>query len=93
MIKKQLGEMVTFTYIPIRVSEGNNKTWRKVESERTAMYIGKRTIYDGRMKWTNNRDDPAFDYEYFQPQGHFTVWLVVKNDRTKPFYVYPLGDE
>ena len=87
MARKQLGEMITYTHIPVRVSKGLNRTWRKTDCEGTAMYIGYRYIYDGYIQ----RD--GYDHEYFVQDKQHKVWLVVKDDRTNPFYVYPVVDE
>ena len=89
MAKKQLGEMVTYTHMPVRYKKGSDRTWRKTDREGTAMYIGYRYIYDGHMEWNVN----VYDHEYFIKGKQHKVWLVVKDDRTNPFYVYPVEDE
>ena len=87
MAKKQLGEMVTYTHMPVRYQKGSDRTWRKTDREGTAMYIGYRYIYDGYM------EQDGYDWDIFIKGKQHKVWLVVKDDRTNPFYVYPVEDK
>ena len=88
MARKQLGEMITYTHIPVRVSKGSDRTWRKTDCEGTAMYIGYRYIYDGYMEQVMGSGE-EYGWDVFIKGKQHKVWLVIKDDITNPFYVYP----
>lgn len=64
-----------------------------LDEPKKGLYIGKRTVYDGRWKWTtvggNDFYDPPDEISYFHRDNQHTVFVIVFNERENPVKVFP----
>jgi hypothetical protein len=63
--------------------QGERKYWQPWPiNKRTGLYIGYRTLYDGRVDWIDSEAGTVF-----YPESHFQAALVVFSERERPALV------
>jgi hypothetical protein len=57
------------------------KEWKPKETEPTEVYVlGERTLQNGRREW-------HMEYIAFYPDEYIKALLVIKDEKTNPFYI------
>lgn len=67
-----------------RIRRSPYTSWGRIEEPVRGMYIGYRTVHEGRMLWNSLEGKIKF-----VPSRNIKVWLIVRNDRTNPIHVLP----
>lgn len=75
--------MIRATMYPSATSNERHRIWHRHEKAVHGLYIGYRTVSDGRVDYY-----PDEGSEYV-PEKHFVVWLIVENERHNPVRCLP----
>lgn len=89
--KPVFGQEVTVKAFLTKRREKNYTTWTRIESAITGLYIGKRTIQEGRTEYDHDYGEGGEVYTYtsFSPKKWIRVWLIVPDERTNAIRVLP----
>jgi hypothetical protein len=60
------------------------KVWERKTGMVNGLYIGYRTVFDGRSWWEDEEVGMVFVQERYME-----AWLIVPNERRNPVYVFP----
>jgi hypothetical protein len=90
--KPTFGQQVTVKATLNKRREKSYTTWTRHECQPvTGIYIGQRTIQEGRTEYDHDYGEggEVYTYSSFIPKKWIRVWLIVPNEHTNALRVLP----